>query len=253
MSQESPIAISSHSPSPEITITCTDTPELCAELATCINGAHPNLHNSLWLAQAHAAMIGHFTSTFNTPITEVLQNFGSDPSIVSNMFNSTTAPAPTTSPDPLMIPPMPSPILPNCEPIMPMSPVPHYISPLPYLTTPSDYFDLASIPSRPPTPVLEHVLAAIEAEVVAEAVEDIRPQPGVLPGPEWFRNFEDPGYRFFKLIADLTGQLHIALFVRIDLMAPSPQLLMMNRKNCPVHSCPLYARPEETPHAAYDC
>ena len=173
MSQESPIAISSCSPSPEIVITRADTPKLRAELATRINGAHPNLHNSLWLAQAHAAMIGHFVSTFNAPITEVLEIFGNDPSIVSNVFNSTTAPAPTISPDPLMIPPMLSPILPNREPITPTSPVPRYISPPPYPTTPSDHFDVASIPSHPPTPVLEHVLAAIEAEVVAEAVEDI--------------------------------------------------------------------------------
>ena len=181
-------------------------------------------------------MIGHFASTFNAPITKVLENFGSDPSIVSNMFNSKTAPAPTASPDPLMIPPIPSPILPNREPITPTSPVPRYISPPPYPITPSDHFDIASIPSHPPTPTLEHVLAAIEAEVVAEAVEDIQPQPGMLPGPEWFCNFKDPGYRFFKLIPNPTGQLHITLFVRVDLMAPSPQLLMTNGRNCPVHS-----------------
>ena len=96
------------------------------------------------------------------------------------------------------------------------------------------------------------MLAAIKAEVVAEAVEDIQPQPGVLLGPEWFRNFEDPGYRFFKLIPDPTGQLHIAPFIRVDLMIPSPQLLMTNGRNCPVHSRPLHARPEETPHTAYD-
>ena len=214
--------------------------------------AHPDLHNSLWLTQAHAAMIGHFVSTFNAPITEVLEIFGNDPSIMSNVFNSTTAPAPATSPDLLMIPLMPSPILLNREPITPTSPVPRYISPPPYLTMPSDHFDVASIPSHPPTPALEHVLAAIEAEVVAEVVEDIQPQPGVLPGPEWFCNFEDPGYRFFKLIPDPAGQLHIAPFVRIDLMTDSPQLLMTNGRNCPVHSRPLHARPEETPHAVYD-
>ena len=236
MSQESPIAVSSRSPSPKIVITRADTPELRAELATRINGAHPDLHNSLWLAQAHAAMIGHFASTFNAPITEVLENFGSDPSVVSNVFNSTVAPAPTASPDPLMIPPMPSPILPNHEPITPTSPVPTYIFPPPYPTTPSDHFDVASTPSRPPTPALEHVLAAIEAEVVAEAVEDARPQPGVQLGPDWFHNFEDPGYRFFKLIPDPTGQLHIAPFIRVDLTVVSPQLLMTNGKNCLTHS-----------------
>ena len=96
------------------------------------------------------------------------------------------------------------------------------------------------------------MLAAIEAEVVAEAIEDVQPQPRMLPGPEWFRNFEDPGYRFFKLIPNPTGQLHIAPFVRVDLAVPSPQLLMTNGRNCPVHSHPLHARPEETPHAAYD-
>ena len=252
MSQGSPIAVSSCSPSPKITITRGDTPGLRAELATQINGAHPDLRNSLWLAQAHAAMIGHFTTTFNAPITEVLENFGSDPSIVSNVFNSTTTPTSAASPVPLMIPPMPSPILPNREPITPTSPVPHYISPPPYLTTPSDHFDVASIPSHPLTPMLEHVLAAIEAEVVAEAVEDTQPQPGMLPGPEWFCNFEDPGYRFFKLIPDPTGQLHITPFVRVDLMAENPQLLMTNSRNCHIHSHPLHARPEETPHAAYD-
>ena len=186
MSQESPIAISSRSPSPEVMITHADTPELRAELATRINGAHPNLHNSLWLAQAHVAMIGHFASTFNAPIAKVLENFGSDPSIVSNIFNSTIAPAPTASPDPLMIPLMPSPILPNRELITPTSPVPAYVSPPPYPTTPSNHFDVASTPSRPPTPALEHVLAAIETEVVAEAVEEVRPLPGVQPGPGWF-------------------------------------------------------------------
>ena len=199
MSQESPITVPSRSPSPDV-ITREDTPELRTELATRINGAHPDLHNSLWLTQAHAAMIGHFASTFNAPITEVLENFGSNPSIVSNVFNSTTAPAPVASPTLLMIPLMAFPILPNRKPITPTSPVPRYVSPPPYLTTPSDHFNVASIPSHPPTPALEHVLAAIEAEVVAEAVEDARPQPGVLPGPEWFHNFEDPGYRFFKLI-----------------------------------------------------
>ena len=147
---------------------------------------------------------------------------------------------------------MPSPILPNREPITPTSPVPTYIPPPPYPTTPSDHFDVASTPSRPPTPALKHVLAAIEAKVVAEVVEDARPQPGVLPGPDWFRNFEDPGYRFFKLIPDPTGQLHIAPFVRVDLTVFSPQLLMTNGKNCPTHSRPLHARPEEVPHAAYD-
>ena len=186
-------------------------------------------------------MIGHFASTFNAPIAEVLKNFRSDPSIVSNVFNSETAPAPTALPDPLMIPPMPSPFLPNCKPITPTSLVPRYISPPPYPATPSDHFDVASVPSHLPTPTLEHVLAAIEAKVVAEAVEDIQPQPGVLPGPEWFRNFEDPGYRFFKLIPDPTGQLHIAPFVCVDLIVPSPQLLMTNRRNCPVHSHPLHA------------
>ena len=35
-------------------------------------------------------------------------------------------------------------------------------------------------------------------------------------------------------------------------MAFSPQLLMTNGKNCPIHSRPLHARPEEVPHAAYD-
>ena len=90
MSQESPITIPSRSPSPEVVITRADTPELRAELATQINGVHPDLHNSLWLAQAHMAMIGHFVSMFNAPITEVLENFGSDPSIVSNVFNSET-------------------------------------------------------------------------------------------------------------------------------------------------------------------
>ena len=252
MSQESPIAISSRSPSPEVTITRADTPELRAELAARINGAHPNLHNSLWLAQAHAAMIGHFASTFNAPITEVLENFGSDPSIISNIFNSTVILAPMASPDPLMIPPMPSPILPNREPITPTSPVPAYVFPPPYPTTLSDHFDVASTPSRPPTPALEHVLTAIEVEVVAEGVEEARPQPEVQPGPDWFHNFEDPGYRFFKLIPDPTGQLHIAPFVRVDLMAFSPQLLMTNGRNCPTHSRPLHARPEEVPHAAYD-
>ena len=197
-------------------------------------------------------MIGHFASTFNAPITEVLKNFSSDPSIVSNVFNSETAPAPTASLDPLMIPPMPFPILPNREPITPTSLVPRYISPPPYPATPPDHFDVASVPSHPPTPALEHVLAAIEAEVVAEAVEEVQPQPGVLPGPEWFHNFEDPGYRFFKLMPDPTEQLHIAPFVRVDLMIPSPQLLMTNGRNCPVHSRPIHARPEETPHAAYD-
>ena len=251
MSQESPITVSSHTPSPNV-ITCEDTPELRAELATRINGAHPDLHNSLWLAQAHVAMIGHFATTFNAPITKVLENFGSDPSIVSNVFNSMTAPTSVALPTPLMIPPMASPILPNHEPITPTSPVPCYISPPPYPTTPPDHFDVASIPSHPPTPALEHVLAAIEAEVVAEAVEDARPQPGVLTGPEWFRNFEDPGYRFFKLVPNPTGQLHIAPFVHVNLMADNPQLLMTNGRNCPVHSCPLHARPEETPHAAYD-
>ena len=253
MSQEFPIAISLCSPSPEIMVTCADTPELCTELATQINGAHPDLHNSLWLTQAHAAMIGHFASMFNAPITEVLENFGSDPSIMSNVFNSTTAPIPTASLDPLMIPPMPSPILPNCKVIMPTSPVPRYISPPPYPTMLPDHFDVASTPSCPPTPAMEQVLAAIKAEVVAKAVEDAQPQPRILPGPEWFCNFEDPGYRFFKLIADPTGQLHIAPFVYINLMAPSPQLLMMNGKNCPIHSHPLHARPEEISHAAYDC
>ena len=252
MSQESPIAVSLRSPSPEIVITRADTPELRTELATRINGAHPDLHNSLWLAQAHAAMIGHFASTFHAPITEVLENFRSDPSIVSNVFNSTIAPAPTASPDPLMIPPMPSPILPNREPITPTSPVPAYVFPPPYPTTPSNHFDVASTPSRPLTPVLEHVLAAIEAEVVAEVIEEVRPQPGVQPGPDWFRNFEDPGYRFFKLIPDPTGQLHIAPFVCVDLTAFSPQLLMTNGRNCPTHSRPLHARPKEVPHAAYD-
>ena len=251
MSQESPITVPSCSPSPD-TLTHEDTPELRAELATRINGVHPDLHNSLWLTQAHAAMIGHFASTFNAPITEVLENFGSDPSIVSNVFNSTAAPASVASPTPLMIPPMASPILPNREPITPTSPVPRYVSPPPYPTTPSDHFDMASIPSHPPTPALEHMLATIEAEVVAEAIEEARPQPGVLPGPEWFRNFKDPGYRFFKLVPDPTGQLHIAPFVHVDLMADSPQLLMTNGRNCPVHSRPLHTRPEETPHAAYD-
>ena len=240
MSQESPITVPSCSPSPEVVITHADTPELCAELATQINGAHPDLHNSLWLTQAHMAIIGHFVSMFNAPIMEVLENFGSDPSIVSNVFNSETVPAPTALPDLLMIPPMPSPILPNCEPITPTSPVPRYISPPPYPTMPSDHFDIASIPSHPPTPALEHMLAAIEAEVVAEAVEDIQPQPGTLLGPEWFRNFEDPGYRFFKLIPNPTGQLHITPFVHVDLMAPSPQLLMTNGRNCPIHSHPLH-------------
>ena len=252
MSQESPITVPSRSPSPEIVITCTDTPELHAELATQINSAHPDLHNSLWLTQAHAAMIGHFTSTFNAPVTKVLENFGSDPSIVSNVFNFTIAPIPMASPDPLIIPPMSSPILPNRELITPTSPIPRYISPPPYLTMLSDHFDVVSTPSCPPTPAMEQVLAAIEAEVVAKAVEDAQLQPGMLLGPEWFHNFKDPGYRFFKLIADPTGQLHIAPFVHIDLIAPNPQLLMTNRKNCPVHSHPLHARPEETPHAAYD-
>ena len=152
MSQESPIAVSSRSPSPEIVITRADTPELRAELATRING--------------------HFASTFHAPITEVLENFGSDPSIVSNVFNATVAPAPTASPDPLMIPPMPSPILPNRELITPTSPVPAYVFPPPYPTTPTDHFDVASTLSRPPTPAMEHVLAAIEAEAVAEVVEE---------------------------------------------------------------------------------
>ena len=154
MSQESPITVSLRSPSPEIMTTHVDTPKLRAELATRINGAHPDLHNSLWLAQAHVAIIGHFASTFNAPITEVLKNFGSDPSIVSNVFNSETVPAPMALPDLLMIPPMPSPILPNRKPITPTSLVPRYISLPPYPTMPSDHFNIVSTPSHPPTPVL---------------------------------------------------------------------------------------------------
>ena len=184
---------------------------------------------------------------------EVLANFGNNLSVVSGVFNSTTAPVPTASPDPLMIPLMPSPILPNCEPITPTSPVPCYISPPLYPTTPCDHFNMVSIPSHSLTPALEQVLAAVEAEAVAKAVEDTRPQPGVLPSPEWYHNFEELGYQFFKLITNLTGQLHIAPFICIDLMAPSPQLLITNGCNCLVHSCPLHARPKETPHTTYDC
>ena len=258
MSRGSPIPVLSCSPSVEA-ISRPDTPALRAELATRINGVHPDQHNSTWLAYAHAAMIGHFSSLFRALISKTLAQFSTDLSIVSMAFNTTgppTTPNPAPSPAPLMIPPPAptSPIAPNAEPITPTDPVPAYSPPAPatsppippYSPTPSGHFKLAS-----PQP-LEEILTDIEAEVVGEAVADILPQPGVIPEGDWHRNFEEPCYHFFKVIPDEHSQLHVAPFVSIDLDTPSPQLLMTNGKNCPVHSRSLHARPEETPHANYD-
>ena len=251
MSRGSPIPVPSHSPSVEA-ISHPDMPTLCAELATRINSAHPDLHNSTWLAYTHAAMIGHFSSLFRALISETLAQFSTDPSIVSMAFNAAgppTTPNPIPSPALLMIPlpVLASPIAPNAEPITPTDPVPAYSLPIPaYSPTPSNHFDLSL-----PLP-LEEILADIEAEVIGEVIEDILPQPGTIPGQDWHCNFEELNYRFFKVIPDKQGQLHIAPFVHVDLESPSPQLLMTNSRNCPVHSRSLHARPEETPHACYD-
>ena len=100
------------------------------------------------------------------------------------------------------------------------------------------------------------ILAAIEVDQVAAAAAFIEaeegPQPGIQPNAYWHQNFKDLGYHFFRLIPDHTGTLHIAPFACVDFTAPSPQLLLTNRQNCPIHSSPLHARPEEVAHTAYD-
>jgi hypothetical protein len=93
--------------------------------------------------------------------------------------------------------------------------------------------------SHPPTPsspsavteaqTLKEVLGAIEiATTVALIQSDVEVRPGVRPDQFWRHNFEELGYRFFRLIPNATGELHIAPFVYIDLSAPNPQLLITN-------------------------
>ena len=76
-----------------------------SDLATDINGAHPDLYNSQSLTRAHAAMIGHFMGQFHAPASEVIQEFGNDPSIVVPVFNRSHPPTPipavVASPAPL--------------------------------------------------------------------------------------------------------------------------------------------------------
>jgi hypothetical protein len=206
-------------------------------------------------------MIGHFMGMMNAPVGQTLAAFGNDPSIVLAVFNRSRPPTPV-SPVPLMIPPPESPIHLNHEPITPTDPIPTYSRPPSYPLTPSDYFTVKSvghIPSHPPTPdvaeaqTLEEVLGAIEiATTVALIQSDVEVRPGVRPDQSWRHNFEEPGYHFFKLIPDITGQLHIAPFVCIDLSALNPQLLITNGHNCLVHSRPLHMRPKEEAHATYD-
>ena len=197
MSRSTPIPILSRSPSPLHN-------DLRLDLATRINGAHPDLYNSQSLMRAHAAMIGHFMGQFHAPASKVIREFGNDPSIIAPVFNRscplTPIPAVIVSLAPLMIPPISSPIRPNREPMTPTDPVPTYSRPPSYPPSPSAHSRTSAaghIPSRPPSisstsddgQPLEAILAAIEVDQIAAAAAFIKaeegPQPGIRPDAYW--------------------------------------------------------------------
>ena len=122
----------------------------------------------------------------------------------------------------------------------PTDPVPFYLRPPSYPPTPFNHDnsgDVGHIPSCPPSisstsdggQPLTALLAAIEVDQVMAAAAFIEaeegPQPGIQPDTYWRRNFEDPDYRFFRLIPDHTGTLHVTPFTCVDFTTPSPQLL----------------------------
>ena len=201
--------------------------------------------NGQSLAQAHAAMIGHFMGHFHAPVSEVVREFRNDPSIIAPVFNQSCPPIPAPaiviSLAPLMIPPISSLIWPNCKPIMPTDLVPSYP---PTLT---DHFDVESIghiPSHPPLPSsvsdeeqpLVLILATIEVDQVTTTIaleeNDQIAHLGVWPDVSWHQNFKEPEYHFFKLIPNSAGTLHVTPFICADLVSHSLWLLLTNRHNC---------------------
>src|SRR5712691_112329 len=236
------------------------------------------------IATGHGAMIGHWSSMFTTPLSEVLTAFASTPSIAfPALLNLPPPPIPEDTPvvhendqldedweiesqtftPPLPVPPplphFPNDIIgPNPEPITPTPPPPSFpssprppsLTPLPM--TPPPLFDLAVN-----TLIQFDTEAAIEAAVQAEEERQrtpspTGPQPNVHPGPGWSVNFEDPGVRYAFQIPTTDGRREVAPFIQIDWNTTSPELLGTLGRSCPVYSRGLHARADDVPRPSFD-
>ena len=229
--------------------------------------------NALRRSVAHAAIIAHWAAMFNAPVSETLQAFATAPSVALPLLQSDAASTP-----PLMIPPpdteqelaevnaalatmvdLPGP---NREPITPTDPVPSMpSSPPPFLQDgPMD----AAPQYTPPQPdevmnaLIRHDIEAAVSTLEREDEDRQRtpsptgPQPNVHPGPGWFTNFEDPGYRYVFNIPNAEGRREIAVFVQIDWNPTNPELLGTLGRSCPVYARSLHARPDDVPRPAFD-
>lgn len=240
-------------------------------------------------AAAHGAIIGHWASLFNTPISEVLHAFSNTPSAAIPHMMQVGPPSPTlqypdanstASTPPIPIPPFTQgptneeltafnealTVMANNEGLGPTT-LPDPVPPMP--TSPPPFLPDGPIDASPSYARDEEVdevmnalvLRDVEAAAAALAREEEErrrtpsptgPQPGVHPGPGWSVNFEDPGFRYVFNIPSDGEQRELATFVQIDWNATNPELLGTLGRSCPIYARSLHARPDEFPRPAFD-
>ena len=147
---------------------------------------------------------------------------------------------------------------PNREPITPTDPVPSMPS------SPPQFLQADPLEAAPPFDQIVNALVQrdVDAQVacIAQEEEDeartpspTGPQPGVHPGPGWYKNFEEVAVNYVFLIpTDAPQRYEIAPYVMIDWNTTSPELLGTWGCNCPVHAKHLHARADEFPRPALD-
>jgi len=162
---------------------------------------------------------------------------------------------PTSSPEPLPIPP------PHFHDSISTTPPVMSATNSTY-TLPVIPTFIEGVPSRSPSPISPMAVVlyqqaevkmleakARDADAEGRTPSPTGPQPGVFPGPGWKDNFGAIGTRHFFVIPDRDEDV-IAPFISYDLHTTFPELLATNGRGCTVHSCPLHARSVGQHHTA---